>query len=295
MKLLQAATRPRGALHQSLKPAPRPAASRHYSSTTDWNAANYLRFAAERTRPARDLLAQVHLPASAARRVVDLGCGPANSTALLAARFPGAQLTGVDGSPDMLARARRALPGARFVQADLREYRVPEGVDLAFSNAALHWLPEGVVGEVVRGVVEGLRPGGVFAMQVPDNLAEASHVAMGETARLEGAEWRGRFEGVAGEGRARVPAPGEWYDALSGLGEVDVWHTVYYHRLDGHEAIVAWLRESGLRPYLDAVGEGLREKFEAEYLKRIEKAYPLNADGSVLLRFPRLFVVCVRK
>ncbi|KKY20344.1 putative trans-aconitate 2 [Diplodia seriata] len=158
------------------------------SSAIDWNAANYLRFADERTRPARDLLAAIPpLPSSTSPRIIDLGCGPANSTALLAARYgcishdddaaaTGARITGVDTSPSMLAKARAALPAARFVEGDLRTYE-PEPaaddtapVDLFFSNAALHWLPAAeLLPCIKRWIGAHLAPGGVFAMQVPDN------------------------------------------------------------------------------------------------------------------------------
>ena len=70
----------------------------------DWNARQYLRFEDERTRPSRDLLAQV--PLAAARRAVDLGCGPGNSTELIIARFPQAEVIGVVNSLEMLRQAR---------------------------------------------------------------------------------------------------------------------------------------------------------------------------------------------
>lgn len=272
-------------------------ARRHFASSSsstpaDWNAANYLRFASERTRPARDLLAAVPPLPSPSPRVVDLGCGPANSTALLAARYgANARVTGVDSSPNMLEMARAALPTASFELADLRAYEPGAGVDLLYSNAALHWLPEGELLPCVQRWVGAQAGGGVFAMQMPDNVREPSHALMGEA-------WRTfADEGAQDPGREPLPAPSVIYDALSPLCEaVDVWHTAYYHRLDGHEAIVSWLRESGLRPFLDALREeGRREEFLRGYLEEIRKAYPLNADGSVLLKFPRLFVVCVRK
>ena len=107
---------------------------------SDWTPSDYLAFADERARPARDLLMQV--PLVAARRVFDLGCGPGNATALLVKRFPGAAITGIDNSPAMLEAARKACPGAAFAAGDLARW-MPDGEpDLIFSNAAFHWVPD---------------------------------------------------------------------------------------------------------------------------------------------------------
>jgi hypothetical protein len=56
-----------------------------------WSAKQYVAFEDERTRPVRDLLNAIS--ETQARSVVDLGCGPGNSTEVLAARFPGATVT----------------------------------------------------------------------------------------------------------------------------------------------------------------------------------------------------------
>jgi trans-aconitate 2-methyltransferase len=71
---------------------------------TTWNDTQYLEFGDERTRAAGELLSRV--PLSTVERVVDLGCGPGNSTALLRARWPEANLVGVDNSADMLLGRR---------------------------------------------------------------------------------------------------------------------------------------------------------------------------------------------
>jgi trans-aconitate 2-methyltransferase len=78
----------------------------------EWSARQYLKFEDERTRPARDLLAQV--PLTEVRRAIDLGCGPGNSTELLAQRYPAATVTGIDLSADMLVQARRRLSHCDF-------------------------------------------------------------------------------------------------------------------------------------------------------------------------------------
>jgi trans-aconitate 2-methyltransferase len=86
-----------------------------------WSAAQYVTFEDERTRPVRDLLAA--LPAIEARSTIDLGCGPGNSTEVLAARFPDAAVRGVDSSPDMLAAARRRLPEVQFALGSIEGCR----------------------------------------------------------------------------------------------------------------------------------------------------------------------------
>src|SRR5205085_6326043 len=100
----------------------------------DWSAAQYLKFADQRTRPAADLLARIARDAPA--RVIDLGCGPGNSTALLAARWPAARLSGLDSAPDMLATARRDHPTIDWLEADLTTWAPAERFDVMFANAS---------------------------------------------------------------------------------------------------------------------------------------------------------------
>ena len=255
---------------------------------SEWNAARYLRFAAERTRPAADLLARV--PLTRAGSIVDLGCGPGNSTALLAERFPGARLVGVDSAPDMLAAARTALPEARFVEADLCGFAPETPPDLVFANAVLQWLPDHAT--LLPRLARGLAPGGCLAVQMPDNLDEPSHRLMRETA-ADG-PWAGAI-GEAGAVRTRIAPVGDYHDWLVGAGcTVDAWATTYHHPLADATAIVAWLRETGLRPFLAPLAPALRSGFLAAYERALAAAYPRRADGCVLLAFPRLFLVARR-
>src|SRR5919197_4645193 len=106
----------------------------------DWSARQYLKFEDERTRPPRDLLAQV--PLQSPRRIFDLGCGPGNSTELLIGRYPQAEVVGLDSSPDMLRQARERLPACTFVAGDLATWRPPEHTDLLFGNAVFQWVPD---------------------------------------------------------------------------------------------------------------------------------------------------------
>lgn len=251
-----------------------------------WDDAQYLKFADARTRPAAELLARV--PLSAAAHVVDLGCGPGNSTELLVARFPGASVTGLDSSPNMLAEARRRLPAVGFAEADARTWVPEPGTDLVFANAVYQWVPEHPAH--LSRVVAALPEGGVLAVQMPDNVAEPSHELMRRTA-AEG-PWAERLRGAA---RLPLPPVRTYYDAFQPVARrIDIWHTAYNHVLDGPEAIVAWVESTGLRPFIDPLAPDDRRAFLARYLEHITEAYPRTADGKVILRFPRLFMVVVR-
>ncbi|CAI7667672.1 unnamed protein product [Penicillium pancosmium] len=233
----------------------------------DWSAAQYLKFEDERTLPARDLLSRV--PLTSPKRVVDLGCGPANSTAVIESRYPDAKLVGIDSSPDMIRKAKATLPHLDFTVEDLTSYSPQGEVDLFYSNAVFQWLKKGERFEIVKKLMATQPSGGVFALQVPDNLAEPSHVLMRETA-----------------------TSGPWAEKLA---RVNIFHTSYYHALENHAAIIEWVKGTGLRPFLDPLQPEEKEGFLKEYLKALQQAYPACEDGRVLLRYPRLFVVAVKK
>ncbi|MCX5497177.1 trans-aconitate 2-methyltransferase [Kaistia dalseonensis] len=257
-------------------------------NATAWSASQYLKFEDERTRPARDLLAQV--PLTAPKTVIDLGCGPGNSTELLAARWPAAELTGLDSDPDMLETARKRLPDHRFIAADLANWMPEAPVDVLFANAVFQWIPNHL--EVLVRLLGTLSSGGALAVQMPDNLGEPTHLLMEEVAHS--GPWASAFAGQSLRRRA-LPAPSAYFDALhAASARVDVWHTVYNHPLADAAAIVEWVKGTGLRPYLDRVPTHLRAEFLAAYTARIAATYPPMADGRVLLRFPRIFVLAVR-
>jgi trans-aconitate 2-methyltransferase len=252
----------------------------------DWSPSIYLKFENERTRAAIDLLA--HVPLEAAAHVVDVGCGPGNSTELLAARYPDADILGLDNSAAMLAAARERLPALSFEAADAAAWTPGPDVDLIFANAAYQWVPNHF--EQLPKVLASLKPGAVLAVQMPDNLAEPTHRLMIETAAALG--WGERLAGAA---RRPLPAPGAYYDALAPHAQrLDIWRTAYQHPLADAAAIVAFVSSTGLRPFLDPLTEPERAAFRADYTHRVATAYPRRADGKVLLAFPRLFMLAQR-
>ncbi len=250
-----------------------------------WSPTQYLKFADERTRPAPELLARVSM--ASPRLVYDLGCGPGNSTILLTEAFPAAEVIGIDNSEEMLAKARASVSGAHFETADLNVWRPDRMPDLIFSNATFQWLPRHL--DVMKSMIACLPPGGVLAVQMPDNLNEPSHVLMRETAAA--GPWASKLAHAAAS-RSELPGPLAYYDALKPISaHVDIWHTVYNHVLDGAAGIVEWVKSTGLLPYLAPLSADERAAFLADYESRIAMAYPAAHDGKVLLRFPRLFIV----
>jgi trans-aconitate 2-methyltransferase len=254
-----------------------------------WSAKQYVAFEDERTRPVRDLLAA--LPPIAATHVVDLGCGPGNSTEVLSARFPQAHVLGMDSSEDMVAAARKRLPNISFEVADINTWQPGGPFDVILANAVFQWVPDHA--SVFPRLIDRLAQGGALAIQMPDNLQEPAHRLMRETA-LEG-PWSLKLARAA-ESRTHLDDANWYYELLRPLSSrVDMWRTTYYHILTGGAAaVVEWFKGSGLRPFVQPLNESERAAYLERYTASIAKAYPAQSDGSVLLPFPRLFLVAIR-
>jgi len=253
----------------------------------NWNPEAYLTFADHRLRPALDLIDRI--PLTAPQRIVDLGCGPGNVTAQLAARWPGAQVTGVDGDPAMLARARADHPAVRFVAEDIAGWQPERPVDLVFSNAALHWLDDHA--SLLPRLLLGVAKGGALAIQMPRNFMAPSHASIRETA--DEGPWRDRLAPLL-HGDPVAP-PAFYYRLLSPVvRSLDIWESEYLHVLAGDAPVLAWLRATALRPFLAALDEPERIDFAAACKERLAKSYPPERDGRTLFPFRRLFIVAIR-
>ncbi|WP_268800863.1 trans-aconitate 2-methyltransferase [Pseudomonas huanghezhanensis] len=252
-----------------------------------WSARQYSTFEQERTRPVRDLVAAI--ATTDVQAAVDLGCGPGNSTQVLAERFPQATVAGLDSSDDMLVSARERLPTLDFVLADIASWNPDQTYDVILANASLQWVTDHT--ELCPRLVSRLNAGGSLAVQTPDNMQEPSHRLAREVA-AEG-PWASKIADVRHPPRHNATF---YYELLQPLcSSVDVWRTTYHHPLaGGHQAVVEWFKGSALRPYLAPLDEDEKAAYLSRYLQAISEAYPALADGTVLLPFPRLFVVARR-
>jgi trans-aconitate 2-methyltransferase len=254
----------------------------------DWNPQLYRQFESERRRPARELLERI--PHADIRFAIDLGCGPGNSTELLAQAWPDAEITGIDSSEAMLQQARERLPSCRFLQADIRTWQAEQPQQVIYANASLQWLTEHRT--LLPHLVNQLAVGGVIAIQMPDNLEEPSHRLMREVAASE--KWQTLISPQTAD-RKRLLTTDQYYDLLSDAGcQVDIWRTTYYYPMTDTQGIITWLRATGLRPFLAALDETQQSAFLYDYHHALIPAYPTRSNGQVLLAFPRLFMVAVK-
>jgi trans-aconitate 2-methyltransferase len=255
--------------------------------TDGWSAQHYLGFGNERTRAAQDLVARVDLAAPG--QVFDLGCGPGNSTALLRQRWPQATLTGVDSSPEMLAAAHSAMPDVHWQLADLAQWEPPAPVDLLFSNAALHWLPDH--GALLPRLFGYLKHGGALALQIPSRQHALVRDIIHEISRDP--RWSDRLEGARAV--LTMERPAFYYDVFAPLAQrVDIWETEYFHVMSCSDAIVEFIGSTGLRPFIAPLTDEECEVFVNRLRSGVRAGYASNADGQVLFPSRRTFVVAYR-
>ena len=253
-----------------------------------WNPDQYLRFKAERTLPSRDLVARIAIDSP--RKVIDVGCGPGNSTAVLRSRWPNAVITGLDSSVEMIADARAGFPDGDWIQADATTFEPDSLFDVVFSNAALQWIPGHK--ELIPRIGLMVGAGGALAVQLPANRNSAIHRALLETAALPAfAEFCAGCEHLL-----EYHDPGFYYDLLAvEFPRVDMWETVYFHEMPDHQSLIEWYKGTGMKPFLARLPDNdARGVFEAEVLGRARPGYPLQGNGRLLYPFRRLFFVAHR-
>ncbi len=257
---------------------------------TGWDPGRYSRYSDHRLRPALDLIARVDLESPTV--IYDLGCGTGNVTRIIVERWPSAIVRGVDHSREMLERAAADSSAIEWIEADVAEWEPAEPAHLIYSNAVLHWV-EGHR-DLFPRLVGCLRPGGVLAVQMPLSWDAPSHRLMRDTLANGGAGGSalGSEELRRAMDRDGVEAATTYYDLLSACTRrLDVWTTEYLHVLEGTDPVLAWVESTGLRPILNSLDEGERERFLDVYSRRLREAYPRRRDGRTLYPFRRLFLV----
>lgn len=254
-------------------------------SKSDWNPELYLKFGKERIQPSIDLVARIDF--TKPNKIIDIGCGPGNSTQILYSRWPDSDITGADNSPAMIKKAMNDYPNQKWILFNAGKDMIDEKFDIVFSNATIQWIPHHE--KLIKDFAEILNESGVLAIQLPLFSGMPLRKSISETAAQE--KWRTATQGV--EKLFTIHDASFYYDHLVPyFSKVDIWTTDYYHVMESQQAILEMIRSTGLKPYLERIADdNEKQMFEALVLEKIKEDYPLQQDGKVLFPFRRLFFV----
>ncbi len=258
-------------------------------NVNDWEPTQYLKFEKERTQPSLDLAARIQI--AEPKRIIDIGCGPGNSTLVLKKCWPKASIVGLDSSEAMLQKAKETSDEIEWIQKDTAGDLTALGkFDIVFSNAAVHHMPDKP--QVLARLFNLLNPSGALAVQVPDTRDLLFAQELQKLAQSE--KWNRFFtENMYSK---RFHGYSYYYEILCGLtSDVEMWQTDYIQRVSSHADIVQWYKGSGLRFYLSSLpNESDRAELLTDYEKALEKVYPKEKDGLILHPMRRLFFIAYR-
>lgn len=254
----------------------------------EWNSEQYLKFKKERTQPSVDLANAIKIENP--MNIIDIGCGPGNSTAVLKKCFPNAHIIGADFSPNMIEKAKADYPDMDFILFDATKdfEKLEDKYDVVFSNACIQWVPNHK--KLLSDMMSILKPNGVLAVQVPVNFEEPIHKIIAEVITRK--EWADKI----GNGRQFYTLKeSEYFDALSDISsDFTMWKTIYMHRMPSHQTIIEWYKSTGMKEYLAVLSDEDKIKFEKAVFNEVEKYYPIQKNGEIIFRFPRLFFTAVK-
>ena len=255
----------------------------------NWNAQDYAINSQNQFQWAKELIPKLKLNGNEA--MLDIGCGDGKITAELARCLPGGWVVGVDSSEKMITLAQsffppKNYPNLSFQMLDARTLTFRSQFDIAFSNAALHWIVDQKA--VLDGVQRSLKPGGrlLFQMAGKGNAKDVLCI-LSELADLE--PWHAFF--------SQMPFPYGFFDPeeyrvlLQEAGlvaeRVELFPRDMKH--NGAEGLAGWVRTTWL-PFTDRLPIELRAKFVQEIVDRYLKAHPADESGLVHVGMIRLEV-----
>lgn len=255
----------------------------------EWNPELYLQFEKERTQPATDLIARIEMDAPG--RIIDIGCGPGNSTSALKRRWPEAEITGIDISKAMIEKAEKDYPDMTFLVGDAGEDISHLGrFDLVFANASLQWIPEHE--KLIPRLFAMVNQGGAFAAQIPQfDRMPIAHTIQNVAASTK---WAGYFADF--DTGFSFYRDEDYYDLLyENSRSISLWASEYFHVMAGHEAIIEMIRSTGLRTYLERLTPELAAGFTGDVMEGLKDDYPLRPDKRVLFPFKRFFFIAYHR
>lgn len=252
-----------------------------------WDSEQYLKFKSQRTQPAIDLVKKINI--ANPKRIIDIGCGPGNSTNVIKKAFPSANILGIDNSDDMIKKAKGTHPDLEFKLMSVDDIcQNSAKYDVIFSNACLQWVPNHK--ETLPLLFDRLNKNGVMAVQIPINTEEPLFKIIKETVNEE--KWG--FSPSLHQQNSTLQGA-EYFDIFSSLTNTfDIWETVYYHSMPSVNAMVEWVKGTRLLPYIQSLNEADAQHLIDEITQKASNVYKKQKSGNIIFRFRRLFFIAVR-
>jgi trans-aconitate 2-methyltransferase len=251
----------------------------------DWNPELYLKFDKERTQPSIDIVSKINIETP--QKIIDIGCGPGNSTQILKARWPESSILGIDNSESMIARAKSDFPDQKWQLFDAETDTFQDTYDIVYSNATIQWIHNHDL--LLKNLSHVVNSGGALAIQIPLFF----NMPLGKSISKIAQDKRWVHKTRTVDALFTILNFAEYYNILSPLfKKIEMWETQYIHIMNSHSSILEMIRGSGLRPYIDRL-ESNEEKmqFEKAVLDSITSDYKVQKDGKVLFPFDRLFFI----
>ena len=235
----------------------------------EWDADTYDRVSDPQFEWGVEVLERLELEGD--EYVLDAGCGTGRVTARLIERLPEGRVLAVDGSEDMVRRASEALGDRAEVRfADLAELELDEPVDLIFSTAVFHWLPDH--DNLFRRLHAALRPGGGLVAQC-GGAGNVARLASAIVTVAGDPEYGPHFEGMKVIWNFAEPDETQERLAAAGFSDARCWLET---KPVTPEAPLEFLATVTLGPHLDRLPEEKRDPFTRAVAE--EMGEPLTLD-----------------
>jgi len=259
-----------------------------------WDADDYAHHSAIQKSWARELIDKLKLRGD--EHVLDIGCGEGKVTAELAERVPDGSALGIDNSATMIERAQKAFapqnhPNLSFKLADARDLAFEQSFDVAFSNAALHWVRDHR--PMLKGLWRSLKPAGRILLQMGGSGNAAAIIGTLDRMMVEDA-WKPYFDDFEFPYGFHPPdAYANWLETVGfDVQRVELIPKIMKH--DGQEGLAGWIRTTWL-PYTERVPQKQRAQFIEEMTRRYIEENPPDDDGRIHVQMIRLEVEAIKK
>jgi trans-aconitate 2-methyltransferase len=258
-----------------------------------WNAKDYAKNSSTQQAWARELISKLKL--NGHESVLDIGCGDGKVTAEIVGHVPDGSVVGVDNSKEMIELAsadftKDKYPNLSFQVTDAGQLPFQEKFDVAFSNAALHWIKDHR--PVIAGIQRSLKPGGRILLQMGGKGNAASILSVFDEMMSEN-EWKQYFSDFTFSYGFYCPEEYAPWINEAGLLPMRIELIPKVMSYDHRDGLAGWVRTTWL-PYIERIPDHRKEEFIIEVIDRFIVKYPLDSEGKIHVHMMRLEVEAIK-